>query len=79
MLQFFGEISYCVYLIHMLVFDLEDHFLPYLFPRLAPAAGNFGVMILQFSLAAGFTVVVSYLSRRYFEEPFLRLKRRFQV
>lgn len=78
-LRFFGEISYCVYLIHMLVFDLEDRFLPYVFPRLATAAGNFGVMILQFSLAAGFTVGVSYLSRRYFEEPFLRLKRRFQL
>jgi len=78
-LRFFGEISYCLYLLHMLVFDLEGHFLPSLFPRLAPARGNFRVMVLQFSVAASFTVAVSYLSRRYFEGPFLRLKRHFEV
>lgn len=73
-LQFFGEISYCVYLIHMLIFDLEDHFLPRLLPNLTLATGHFGVMLLQFIIAAAFTVAVAYISRRYFEEPFLRLK-----
>ena len=76
-LQFFGEISYCVYLIHMLIFDLEDHFLGRVFPSLSTAGGRFGVMILQFGIAVSFTVVIAYLSRRHFEEPFLRLKRRF--
>jgi peptidoglycan/LPS O-acetylase OafA/YrhL len=78
LLQFFGEISYGVYLIHMLVFDLEDHVLSRLFPTLPGAGGRFGLMVLLFSIAAGFTVAVAYLSRRYFEEPFLRLKRRFK-
>jgi peptidoglycan/LPS O-acetylase OafA/YrhL len=77
-LQFFGEISYGVYLIHMLVFDLAVHFLGGLFPSLFPARGHFGVMVLLFSIAAGFTVAVAYLSRWYFEEPFLRLKRRLE-
>ena len=76
-LQFFGEISYGVYLIHMLVFDVEDHLVGHLFPSLSSARGRFGVMVLLFSVAVGFTVAVAYLSRRYFEEPFLRLKRRF--
>jgi len=76
-LQFFGEISYGVYLIHMLTFDLEDYFLGRFFPSLSAAGGHFGAMVLLFSIAAGFTVAVAYLSRWYFEEPFLRLKRRF--
>jgi len=76
-LQFFGEISYGVYLIHMLIFDLEDYFLGRLFPSLSAVGGHFGAMVLLFSIAAGFTVSVAYLSRWYFEEPFLRLKRRF--
>jgi peptidoglycan/LPS O-acetylase OafA/YrhL len=77
-LQFFGEISYGVYLIHMLVFDLDDHVMGGLFPGLSAAGGHFGVMALFFGIAAGSTVAVAYLSRWYFEEPFLRLKRRFE-
>jgi peptidoglycan/LPS O-acetylase OafA/YrhL len=77
-LQFFGEISYGVYLIHMLMFDLEDHFLRILFPGLPPAGEHFGVMVFRFCIAAGFTVGVACLSRWYFEEPFLRLKKRFE-
>jgi len=76
-LQFFGEISYGVYLIHMLVFDLEDHVLGRFSPKLS-AVGHFGLMILLFSIATGFTVGIAYLSRRYFEEPFLRMKRSFE-
>ena len=76
-LQFFGEISYGVYLIHMLIFDLEDYFLGRFFPSLSAAGGHFGAMVLLFSIAAGFTIAIAYLSRWYFEEPFLRLKRRF--
>jgi peptidoglycan/LPS O-acetylase OafA/YrhL len=75
-LQFFGEISYGVYLIHMLIFDLEDYFLGRLFPSLSTVGGHFGAMVLLFSIAAGFTVAIAYLSRWYFEEPFLRLKKR---
>lgn len=40
-LQFFGEISYGVYLIHMLVFDVEDHLVGHLFPSLSSARGAF--------------------------------------
>jgi peptidoglycan/LPS O-acetylase OafA/YrhL len=78
MLQFFGEISYGVYLIHMLVFDLEDHFVDKWFPGLWSPSGHFGEMVLLFAIAAGFTVAVASLSRWYFEEPFLRMKGRFE-
>jgi len=77
-LQFFGEISYGVYLLHMLIFDMAEHFLGTWFPGLSPAGGRFGVMVLFFCVAAGLTVVIAYFSRWYFEEPFLLLKRRFE-
>ena len=76
-LRFFGDISYCVYLIHMLVFDLEDRFMGRLFPSLSPA-GHFGLMVLRFVIAATFTVAIASLSRTYFENPFLHMKERFE-
>jgi peptidoglycan/LPS O-acetylase OafA/YrhL len=76
-LRFFGEISYGLYLIHMLVFDLEDYLVGHLFPNLA-VSGHFAIMVLLFTLALGFTVTVAYVSRWYFEEPFLRMKGRFE-
>ncbi len=77
-LQFFGEISYGVYLIHMLVFDLEDYVVGRFFPRLSAVGGHFGLMVLLFSIAVGLTVAIACLSRWCFEEPFLRMKRRFE-
>jgi len=77
-LQFFGEISYGVYLIHMLVFDLEDSVVGRLFHNSAAIGGHFALMVLLFAIAVGFTVAIAYFSRWYFEEPFLRLKRRFE-
>ena len=77
-LQFFGEISYGVYLIHMLVFDLENHFLTRSFPQLSAVGGHFSLMVLHFTVVLVFTVAIAYLSRWYFEEPFLQLKRRFE-
>ena len=43
-LRFFGEISYGLYLIHMLVFDLEDYLVGRLFPNLA-VRGHFAIML----------------------------------
>jgi peptidoglycan/LPS O-acetylase OafA/YrhL len=77
-LQFFGEISYGVYLIHMLVFDLESHLWSRLFPNVSAVGGHFALMALFFTIGVLVTVAIAYLSRWYFEEPFLRLKRRFE-
>jgi peptidoglycan/LPS O-acetylase OafA/YrhL len=77
-LQFLGKISYGVYLIHMLIFDLEDYLVSRFFPSLSAGGGGFGGMVLLFCIAAGFTVAIAYLSRCYFEEPFLRMKGRFE-
>jgi peptidoglycan/LPS O-acetylase OafA/YrhL len=45
---------------------------------LSAKGGHFGATVLLFSVAAGFTVAIAYLSRWYFKEPFLRLRRRFE-
>lgn len=76
-LRFFGEISYGLYLVHMLVFDAEQYFVRHYFPRLASASGHFESMVVMFVAAAGFATAITYLSRRYFEGFFLQLKRHF--
>ena len=75
-LRFFGDISYGVYLIHMLVFDLVDHATKVLLPSLVATSGHFGLIALRFGFGAGATVVIAYLSRWHFEEFFLRMKTR---
>jgi peptidoglycan/LPS O-acetylase OafA/YrhL len=76
-LQFFGEISYGVYLLHMLVFDVEGQLLSRFFPNLTVRSGNFALMVLFFVFALVVTVAIASLCRWYFEEPFLRLKQHF--
>jgi hypothetical protein len=46
-------------------------------PSLQPIPDHFGLVVLRFFLAGGAAVGVAYLSRKYFEERFLRLKDRF--
>ena len=76
-LEFFGEISYGLYLIHLLCFDLYDHYAVRYFPSVSDPRGNFLLMTFRFVMAGGLAVAVAAASRHYFEEPFLRLKERF--
>jgi len=78
-LQFFGNISYGLYLIHWLVFTWYDDMMKMFWPVAYPASGRFGLIILRFACVAGVATAVSYLSRRRYEEPFLRLKERFEL
>jgi len=55
------------------------HFMQRFWPRMYPAAGNFAVMAVQFSVAVTLTLALTYISRWYFEEGFLRLKNRGEV
>jgi peptidoglycan/LPS O-acetylase OafA/YrhL len=72
--QFLGRISYGVYLTHMLIFEAVAHLTLSYCPTLMPSAGHFNLIALQFCIAGSLTIGISYLSRGYFEEPFLRLK-----
>lgn len=74
-LRFYGEISYGLYLIHVLAFDVIDRFVPS-FGRMA-AQGHFAMMVFRFLLSASSATLMAYLSRRYFEERFLQLKDRW--
>jgi peptidoglycan/LPS O-acetylase OafA/YrhL len=75
-LQFFGYISYGLYLIHLLAFRLYDRLCRAFVPSLLPTSGRFDLVMLRFTVSAGAAIAIAYLSRVYFEERFLRLKLR---
>jgi peptidoglycan/LPS O-acetylase OafA/YrhL len=69
-LLFFGEISYGLYLIHMLCEILYDRL-----------AGNGylthpGALLSRFVITNGVAVLLATLSKRYFENPLMRLKQK---
>jgi peptidoglycan/LPS O-acetylase OafA/YrhL len=64
-LRWLGTISYGLYVFHPSCFELVERFL---------APGNF---LVDAGLSFGLTIVMSYLSFRFYESPFLRLKRFF--
>jgi peptidoglycan/LPS O-acetylase OafA/YrhL len=75
-LEFFGEISYGLYLYHLMVLNgfawLASRGV---IPRLA--TDPFLGLWIRFVIVSGFSVGVAYVSRRQFEDRFLRLKNRF--
>jgi peptidoglycan/LPS O-acetylase OafA/YrhL len=75
-LQFFGYISYGLYLVHPLVFRLYDEVMGRWLPSLQPSADYFSLVVLRFVVVSAVAVALSYLSRKYYEEWFLQLKDR---
>jgi peptidoglycan/LPS O-acetylase OafA/YrhL len=78
-MSFFGYISYGLYLVHLLVFQIYDQLikeLPFQFPA---QAGRFEFTTLRFVVCVAISTALAFLSRRYFEAPFLRMKNRFEV
>ena len=73
-LRFLGYLSYGLYLDHLLAFRIYDWTCQRHFPQLVPASGHFALVFLRFALASGGAIAVAYLSSKYFEERFLRLK-----
>jgi len=85
-LRFFGEISYGLYLWHMLVFGAYDAAVGRFLPQFAGTArydsvrhittthSSFGLLCLRFVIAGALSVLVAHISRRYYEDRFLRLK-----
>jgi peptidoglycan/LPS O-acetylase OafA/YrhL len=72
-LSFFGYISYGLYLIHVLMFSAYDGLVKRFFPFLAEAS-DFEKLCLRFLIASAASVALAYMSRRWFENPFLRRK-----
>jgi peptidoglycan/LPS O-acetylase OafA/YrhL len=77
MLGFVGYVSYGLYLVHLLIFRIYDQLCPLFWPQLQPRDGQFGLIVLRFVCVTGLSVGLAYLSRRFFEERFLRLQERF--
>jgi peptidoglycan/LPS O-acetylase OafA/YrhL len=78
-LRFFGDISYGLYLIHMMVFNVFDNLQRWLLPVTPIFKGHFEIMLIRFLVAGSAAVGLAVLSRRYLEEPFLRLKDRLPM
>lgn len=76
-LRFLGYISYGVYLIHFLVFRFYDLFVQRFWSSLEPSVEHFSLVCLRFVVVAATSTGLAYLSRKYYEERFLRLKDRF--
>src|ERR1700693_330039 len=73
-LGFLGYISYVLYLIHLLIFRTYDKLSQLFCPQLQPRDGQFGLVVLRFVCATCLSVALAYLSRKFFEARFLRLK-----
>ncbi len=73
-LRFLGYISYGLYLDHLLAFRMYDRLCHRYLPQLVPTSYHFGLVLLRLLLGGGAAIAAAYLSRRFFEERFLRLK-----
>jgi peptidoglycan/LPS O-acetylase OafA/YrhL len=73
-LIFFGNISYGLYMIHQLVFMGYSRFVAGVLPMSLGQPNSWPGVWLRMAIVAPVAVGISYLSRRYFEEQFLRLK-----
>jgi peptidoglycan/LPS O-acetylase OafA/YrhL len=70
---FFGDISYGLYLIHMLLFQLYDR------ARGDGFKHSSSQLAVRFVIANGLAIGLAVLSKRYFESPILRLKSRIKA
>lgn len=75
-IRFLGEISYGLYLIHVLIFQLVD-WTAARYWKNQIFASSFQWLILRLIVAGSVSILVAFLSRKYFEERFLRMKNRF--
>jgi Predicted acyltransferases len=67
---FFGDISYGLYLIHMLCLEIYDRYFGLGFRTDA------GALLTRFLICNGIAILLAYLSKRFFENPILKLKNR---
>jgi peptidoglycan/LPS O-acetylase OafA/YrhL len=72
-LSFLGYISYGLYLVHVLIFHWYDRVLPHVS---IPSLHQFlELSLVRFAVCAGVAILIAWLSRRFYEESFLRMGR----
>lgn len=69
-----GDLSYCIYLVHLTVGDLFQEALQ----KLGVDLGPYGTWIVRSIVVVGASFGLALLSRKFLEEPALRLKRYFE-
>jgi peptidoglycan/LPS O-acetylase OafA/YrhL len=73
--RYFGKISYGLYLVHLLIFYWFDAIIIYFSSSLnITFHETISGLIIRFIFAGGISVLVASLSRKYFEEFFLKFK-----
>jgi peptidoglycan/LPS O-acetylase OafA/YrhL len=72
----FGRYSYGMYVYHLPVYYVVEHFAKQWFSVEFPLPNKYAILYL--GLLTSVTYAVSWLSFRFFEQKFLRLKRRFE-
>ncbi len=73
-LRFYGEISYGLYLSHLLVFMALDYAFARLAPALSPGAPHLGPMLVRAAIGISLSTAVSWASRRSVEAWFLSFR-----
>jgi peptidoglycan/LPS O-acetylase OafA/YrhL len=74
-LKSLGLISYGLYLIHVLAFRITEILLSHVFSIMVSTGKPISAMLLRFAIGSGFAIALAFLSRRSFEEKFLRIGR----
>lgn len=72
-LQFLGYISYGLYLFHTFLLSMYDKVVAARW-HYVQRAGDIGHLLVRMAVVGALSVALAYLSRKYFEEEFLRLK-----
>lgn len=76
-LVYLGKISYGLYVFHIFSLELVYLLLRRFADNFAFVYGAFALFVVTYVLALAATIVFAILSYRYFETPFLVLKKRF--
>jgi peptidoglycan/LPS O-acetylase OafA/YrhL len=71
-----GQLSYCLYLVNLLVFQQWDLFVKGHYPAILTDAG-IGYYLVRVSCCVTISFLIAMVSRRFLENPILRLKRFF--
>ena len=72
-----ADLSYCIYLIHLAIFDGYYRSVAPFRPWLRTQLGNFGEVAVGAVVVLSITFILAILSRRFLEKPILRLKDQF--